>query len=282
MIIVGACQKDFEIAKPNAGTEAMPPGIIELSFEAETLTIPTLQNADKASSLEKIQAMPFAERSKIQMSAYEDGTTVWSMEKLKPKHDLSVQHQTPPSDQPEVKFTRIDRAGMGSFYDSKDVFLFKHQVQIPSFTEIVANIKENPHAIFSILGVKTAENVKLLLAKAKAKGNIVQDLGNGMVSMRSGNGKAAGNVRQSGEANNYTTVDIYNINLGISIGSTLYDNQQNIVCQTFYSYTQNADQRLVPQAIYMQSWDKDPVTGEKRKTETNTYFENVTATININ
>lgn len=48
VLTAGACQKEFEEATAN--TEAFPPGIVALSFEVETLTIPTLQNVDDATS----------------------------------------------------------------------------------------------------------------------------------------------------------------------------------------------------------------------------------------
>lgn len=219
----------------------------------------------------------------MQVSIYEDGTAMWRMEKRKPKHDLSVKHETPPNDLREVSVTTIDQSGMGSFYDSKDALLFKHQVPISSFKNVVANIKENPNVIFAVMGVKTAENATLMLAHAKAKGYIINDLGNNLVSVRSGNGKDAANLaRKNGEADNFTTVDIFNTALGILIGSTMYDEQENIVSQSFYKYVLNSENQLVPEAIFTQSWDKDPVTGNERKVDTNIYFENVTATININ
>ncbi len=235
--LVVACQKDDGMISDANNGKASSSGIIELSFEVETLTIPTLKNADNATSLEKIQAMPFSERNKIQVNAYEDGTTSWIMEKLRPKHDLSVQHETPPNDQPEVKVTRIDRTGMGSFYDSNDGLLFKHQVPVPSFKDVVANIKENPNAIFAAFGIKTVKQIELYIAQAKAKGHIIQDLGNGLISVRSGNNKnTTSNARSSSVSEEYTSVDIFNLKLGILMGSTLYDLQENILSQTFYRY----------------------------------------------
>lgn len=279
-LTAGACQEEF--GKETTNINSLPTGIINLSFEVETLTIPTLQNEGNASSQEKIQAIPFSERNKVQVSAYEDGTTNWRLEKLTPKNDLSVQHETPPNNQQQVKVTMIDQTGMGSFYDSKGVLLYTHEVPVPSFIDVVANIKENPNMIFTAMGVKTVENVKLILANAEANGHIIQDLGNGMVSVRTENGIGNSSAQLRGEADNFTTVDIFNTSLGIMIGSTMYDELENIVCQAFYRYGFNIYDQLVPEAIYMQSWDKDPITGEIKKVETNTYFENVTATININ
>ncbi len=280
-LIVSACQKEFEV--DNSHAEAQRSGIVDLSFEVETLTLPTLQNAEDATTQEKIQSIAFSERSKVQVNIYEDGTSAWRMEKQKPIHDLTVHHQTPPNNRPKVLTTSIDRTGMGSFYDHNDSLLFKHKVPVSSFIEVVTNVKENPNVIFSVMGVKTADNVKLLLANAKAKGSIVSELGSNLVSVRSGNGKnAVANARQTNESDSLTTVDIFNTSLGILIGSTLYDQQEEIVCQAFYKYRLNMDNRLVPETIYMQSWDKDPVTGAKRKVETNIYFENVVATVNIN
>ncbi len=283
LFLLASCQKDVDVENVKSKQSHIDPGIINLEYEVETLTVPSLQNADDANAQQKIQAMAFSERNKIKMSAYADGTSAWRIEKQKPKNDLSVQHETPPSDLREVKITEVDRAGMGRFYDDKGALLFTHKVPIASLKDAVANVFENPNAIFTAMGVNTAENVAKILARAKAQGSIVQDLGNGMTSVRTGKGKGGeSTLRQKDEADNLTSVDIFNTALGIMMGSTLYDEQENIVCQVYYSYVYNEQNKLVPEATFLQSWDIDPITGEKRKTETHTYFENVTATININ
>ena len=280
LLIATSCQIGDDLRKTNASV--FPPGIIELSYEVETLTVPFQQNLDKATSQEKIQAMPFSERSKIEMSIYDDGTTAWRMEKLKPKHDLSVEHETPPNDQPQTKITLIDRSGLGSFYDAKGSLLFTNQVPITSMGEVVDNLKANPHAYFAALGVSTAENIKFLLASAKAKGHIITDLGNDMVSIRSDSGKGVPQAARTNNEADFTTVNIFNTSLGILMGSTMYDEQGQVVVTTFYSYKQNSSDQLVPEAIFMESWDNHPLTGERVKSESHIWFENVTATINNN
>lgn len=278
VLMVTACQKDIDNETANATSEAIPQGVIDLSFEIETVTIPNLKNPENATSQERIQAMMYSERNEVKMSAYDDGTTMWRMEKLKPKHDLSVRHETPPSDHPEVKVTLIDRSGMGSFYDAKNLLLFKHKVPIPDYSEVVAKVKKNPNMLFLAMGVSTANDLTSLLSAARERGDIVSDLGNGMVSVRSGQGSSSARLQSEAD---FVKVDIFNTGLGILMGSTMYDQQEKVVCQAFYSYQLVGSDRLVPQAIFMQSWDTDPVTGDERKTETNTYFDNVTATINV-
>jgi hypothetical protein len=76
-----------------------------------------------------------------------------------------------------------------------------------------------------------------------------------------------------------TKVDLFNKNIGLCLGSTLYDQQNQIVCQTFYSYVVNAEQRWIPNKVYFKGWDKDPISGKRRFQESTTVFENVELTI---
>ncbi len=280
IVTLSKCQKDFEIERKNLKQDATSE-VMTLKYEVETLTIPILQNPDEANSQEKIQAMMFSDKSKVEMTLFKDGTTRWQMETVLPSHDLSVQHLTPAGKEPKAKFTRIDRKGMGSFYDENEVLLYTHQVPVPSFADVVANLKENPNAIFAAMGIDTKANLNQILANAKAKGYTIQDLGNGMISVRMANsGIRATATRQSGSTDSNTIVNIFNTSLGIMIGSTLYNEQEEIISQAFYSYELNGQERLVPKAFYMQNWDIDPVTREKTKTETHTFFENVSVTLN--
>jgi hypothetical protein len=172
---------------------------------------------------------------------------------------------------------------MGYFYDSQNKLLYTHQVPVPSFAETVQNIKRNPGAIYAAMGMKTSEQVELFIANARAKGSILKDLGSGLVSVRTAIGQVSAiNARQKDTSEELASVDIFNTEMGVLMGSTLYDMQENIVSQTFYKYKLNDDNVLVPEAIHSESWEEDPVTGEKAKVENDTYFENISATVNPN
>jgi hypothetical protein len=179
---------------------------------------------------------------------------------------------------PQTKITRINRNGMGYFYDNKGNLLDQHEIPMQSFLEIVSQIKSDPSAVYSILGVKSGEKIGQMIDEAKRKGAVVQDLGNDNISIRYTLSQSSPNARIVGKEN-YKIVDIVNKKFNILIGSKMYDNKDNNVSETFYSYKLEADNKLSPKAIYSANYNED-AKGKKVKNITNTYFESVSGKIN--
>ena len=64
--------------------------------------------------------------------------------------------------------------------------------------------------------------------------------------------------------------------LGIVIGSSLYNEADELVCQTFYRYKANSNKtKLIPGVIYSKQWDTNPRTNKWVDTITNMQFDNM-------
>lgn len=253
------------------------PGLFTLNFEVEHLLLPGSRNADNIPTYEQILSMPFADKNKINVTVYEDGTSAWRIEKTTPVIDLTVQHETPPGTEPKAVTTVIDRAGMGYYYGKNNKLLFQQMADMPSFLPFVNDIDERVSSL-SMMGVLGAEHLKTLLAHIQAKGAVLQHLDNGIVSVRTEAEKPVSPAYRTDEtSSSYTTVQLFNEDLGLYLGGTVYDGQ-TILCQTFYSYTLNGQQQLVPYIIHTETWSSNPQTGERIKSASETYFTNVSVT----
>lgn len=276
-LFLQACSTDFLASDP--GGTVPEAGVISMSYEAEMYTYRTVGDAATTSDLEKIRGMAKSARSQISVQIYKDGTADWTMEKLTPKHNTTIVDQTPPNPMPQTQKTRVLRDGTGYFYGRDGKLLHTDPVPTQSFLPIIGQFERDPTAINSVLGAKSKEQVEQMISRAKFSGGTVQDLGNGNISIRNAVASHAGqNAR--GEASKYKQVDVVNPGLGVVLGSSLYDEADGLVSQTFYRYKQNADKKLMPEAIYMKAWAKDPKTGKVVETVTTTEFDNLIAKVN--
>ena len=255
---------------------------MEVNFEAEVLSYEELVDPKSATVMEQINAMPHALRSNISIQIYEDGTSDWRIEKLTPKHDVTIKDLTPPNPNPVTKVTRINRYGMGYFYDEKGKLLQEHAVPVHSFSDLINKTKKNPDAIYSAMGMKTIEKLDQYINDAKAKGAIVQDLGNNKISIRSAISQSMPNARIGGDKKDeYDIEDTIDKNIKMIVGSKMSQkNKKDIVSETNYTYKLNEDKKLVPSAIFASHYSEDS-KGKKSKTISNTYFDHVSGKINI-
>ncbi len=281
VLLLAGCHATDSVKNPKAAFAEAAPGVFKLTFEAETLTVRELANAATATSLEKIQAMPTSSKTKIKLTAYEDGTSDWYMEKLMPEKNLQVKSLSPPNDQPPVMITRIDRSGTGYFYDRNGNLLNQNNMETPSLAEIVANVKQNPNAVFSALGVKTAWQVDKLIATAKAKGGTVTETSNGLLSIKTpvNGGSNGSNVRTASANANLSTTDVFDKKAGVLLTSTLTDLAGNVLARSIYKYAKNTGDKLVPEVIQTEVW-KTNAAGQQLKTLSITHYTSVNATIN--
>jgi hypothetical protein len=283
IVFMWACSEKFlNDDQKYSPDEAPPQGLMEINFEAEVLSYEELSNAKTASPLEQIASMPHALRSSISIQIYEDGTSDWRIEKLTPKHNVSIKDLTPPNTNPVTKVTRINRFGMGYFYDEKGKLLQEHAVPVQSFSDLIIKTKKNPDAIYSAMGMKTIEKLDQYISDVKNKGAIVQDLGNNKISIRSIIAQSMPNARVGGDKKDeYDIEDIIDKNIKMIVGSKMYKkNKKDIVSETTYSYKLSEDKKLLPNAIYAFHYSEDS-KGKKHKIVSNTYFDRVSGKINI-
>lgn len=276
LLVVGsisqACNPDF--LQSDAGKNTPNEGVLTMSYEAEMLTYQPLGGDGKAPTPDRIAAMAKSARTRISVEVYEDGTSDWTMETLAPKQNTLMRDLTPPDPSPQTKKTHILRDGMGYFYDAGGKLLHKDPVPVQSFTPMLVQIKQDRTAANAIIGVKSEQEVTAMIANAKAQGGIVQDLGNGNISIR--NMVLTMNRNARGGIADMKQVDIVNGRLGIVVGSSLYDGGDQLVCQTFYKYKkENNKNKLIPETIYSKSWHVNPRTNQRVETITNTEFENI-------
>lgn len=202
------------------------------------------------------------------------------MEKQEPKHDVKEHHLTPvDSTIEETQTTRIDRSGMATYYDSQGNLLRQHQLTIPSFGKMVAEIKKDPSAAFGAVGVPSAERLKKLITDATATGAVVKDLGNGVTSIRIAHAAPVSTAaaRTAAKAD-YHSVDVINTKLNLVLGSTLYDANEEVVSKVYYAYNfENG--KAKPKATYGEIWNTD-AKGNRVKSISNTYFYQFSATVN--
>lgn len=279
--MVSFCSKTELGDSPTTSQQTNIPGMLRISFDAESLKFQEISDGTEATELERISAAPRADRQKIDIDIYEDGTSAWVMEKQEPKHDVAEHHLTPvDSTIKETQTTKIDRSGMASYYDNKGSLIRQNSLKIPSFSALVNEIKKDPNAAFGVVGLPSAERLKKLLTSSLANGGSVQDLGNGLTSIRTPHEAASQfNVaaKTSGAAS-YHSVDIIDTNLNLVVGSTLYDAKEEVVSKTYYAYTFE-ENVAKPNAVYGEIWNTDK-NGNKVKSVSNTYFYQFSATVN--
>jgi hypothetical protein len=254
---------------------------MEVNFEAEVLSYEEV-DSKTATVMEQINAMPHTLRSNISIQIYEDGTSDWRMEKLTPKHNVTVKHLTPANPDPQTKVTRINRFGMGYFYDEKGKLLQEHAVTVQSFSDLITKAKKNPDEIFSTMGLKTVGNIDSYLSDAKSRGSIIQDMGNNKISISSTLTQNMPNARIAGDKKDeYTIVDIIDKNIKLVVRSTMYKkNKNDLISEVNYSYKLNDENKLIPNAMYAYHYSEDS-KGKKHKSISNTYFDHVSGKINI-
>lgn len=261
----------------SASVKANTPGLIKIQFDAEVISFQEVQDTKAATDLQLIGAAPKASRSKIDLDVYEDGTSAWVIEKLEPKHNVKQEHLTPPDPSPQMQTTRIDRSGMGYFYDKEGNLLNQHTVPVQSFKQVVDEVKSDPKAAYGVVGAPSATRLKKLLETATRNGGTVQDMGNGLTSVRMYHGAAStGAVRTTGSGP--YSVDMIDTNLNLLIGSTLYDEKDETLSKAYYSYTFEGD-KAIPQAVYQELWNTE-ADGRKVKSITNTYYYQFSSTVN--
>jgi hypothetical protein len=281
VLLIISCSKNELNDSPTSATKSTSPGVARISFDAEAFKLSQLADSAKASAFEKTAAAPRADRQKIDIDIYEDGTSAWVMEKQQPKNDVKEHHLTPVDTTiRETQTTRIDRAGNATYYDNTGSLIRQHKLTIPSFNTLANEIKRDPSAAFGAVGVPSAERLKQLLSTATASGAIIQDLGNGKTSIRTTHTtptatNAAAKTTGSG---NYHSVDIIDTRLNLVLGSTLYDANEEVVSKAYYAYTFE-NQKARPKAIYSEIWNTDK-NGNKVKSISNTYFYQFSATVN--
>ena len=283
MIFTWACSEKFLNGDQKYSPDEAPPqGLMEVNFEAEVLSYEELADPKSATVMEQINAMPHALRSNISIQIYEDGTSDWRIEKLTPKNDVTVKHLTPVNPDPQTKVTRINRFGMGYFYDEKGKLLKEHAVPVQSFSDLIIKAKKNPDEVFSTMGIKTVGNLDSYLSDAKSKGSIIQDLGNSKISISSTLTQSMPNARIAGDKrDDYEITDIIDKNIKMVVRSTMYGKKKkDLISEVNYSYKLNDEKKLIPNAMYSYHYSED-TKGKKRKSISNTYFDRVSGKINI-
>jgi hypothetical protein len=284
--ITQSCSPDF---LDQNGVDAMfEEGTLTLDYEAEIVGWQETGDITKASIPDKIYGMAHAARSKVHAELYEDGTSAWRIEKLEPEHNVSVPDQTPPNPMPQTKITRIDRNGKGYFYSNTGTLLHEHDVPVQSCKELLARFarSKNPDIAYALAGVKGQQPIADIVTAAKADGATVQNMGGDIISISKiipqttfKNGR--------GSTTTYKGVDLYNEKVGILVGSELYDESEMLLSETFYVYRKNDDKQkenkagkkvtIEPEVIYQKTYNKNPKTGERKVSITNTYFKTISA-----
>jgi hypothetical protein len=285
--LLTACNPDRSgINNPNDPNGSPSGGLASLSFEAENLTYRELADPKSANAFAKINAMARATRSQISVEIYEDGTSAWKMVKQDPKIDTKPRDLTPPDRTPQTRTTRIDRSGMGYFYGDDGTLLHSDAVPTPSFADLAKRVRQDPSAVFTLMGVKDKAAIDKLLADARQNGAIVEDLGNGNVSVQKtvtvGGGSSASSVAKGARTTgiNYKSVDVVNTSLNIVTGSRLYDDKERLVSESFFRYKDSGGGKLVPDAIFQKTWTISEKTGETIVMVSNTYFDKITTKTN--
>ena len=122
-----ACQSELiELDKnskkdaPLVTTQPAKPVALRVDYDVETVTTTAPANPADESRLtdfDKISMQPRVHREKVFFSIFEDGTSKMVIEKKVPKQPLTIQHDVPPDDSPEVVYS-VAENGTLRFYDA--------------------------------------------------------------------------------------------------------------------------------------------------------------------
>jgi hypothetical protein len=153
-------------------------------------------------------------------------------------------------------------------------------MDIPSYKDVVAGIKEGYSPVFAVMGMPAAQRMETLLTQARKDGAIIQHLADGIVSVRTEAGKGMpGPAARNSQTLPLSMVQLFSEKSGLLVGATLYDGQ-TVANQVFYSFSYNEQKQLVPYRIHSETWETHPVSGERVKTESQVHFSNVVVTLN--
>lgn len=277
LLAVAACRKDRE----NAPGLNNPDLAFEVRYETEAVTRQEVAEGagGKPDFMDENRAAPIASRSSTVITVYKDGSSEWQIRNLTPRAQIPLVRREVPADVSRRKTeTRISRTGLSSHYDKDGGLIRTVQMEPVSFkyeVDMLRN-KGKTDAAARVLNLNT--DTDALLAQAQQQGALVNDLGNGLMSIRT-KSPASQSGRTKGSVN-LSEVSIFNAALKLILGSTVYDNDQK-VAEIFYKYKFEAGKDPQVEMIHQKTY-RTLESGRQLVTITTTTVENMQVTSNLN
>jgi len=177
----------------NARSKQTGSPLMSISYDMETSRDfkeeLSLQNF---SFLDLANMNPTNEKQHVSMELFEDGTLNMVIEELEFKQKIKSPHNTLPDDSPKIVKTEITGNTI-SFYDKKGALLNSEPIDMPSQTQMVADIKELGknvslndinNTIATMQGQQFAANLETFIANAAQNGVQILEQGEDFVTMR--------------------------------------------------------------------------------------------------
>ena len=157
-------------------------------------------------------------------------------------------------------------------------------MEAPSFGDLLNTLRDsadNPAARAAARVAGGGEvDVNERVEQAKQKGHKVTDLGNGMLAIRAKVDRTTKDSKFDGREEKFTSVDILDTKTKVIIGTTLYDQKDNVVSRLIFKHKIEAG--LAPQVEMSQheTFGKDE-RGKAFTTVTTSYYRNMQIESNV-
>jgi hypothetical protein len=213
----------------------------------------------------------------IDLKVLDDGSSEWEIKNLEPTFQIpSPQADIPADNSAKTVVTRIAN-GTAYFYDKAKKLIRTHEMEAPSFSDLLNTIRggDNPAARVAARVAGGGDvDVNERIAQAKQKGHQVTDLGNGMVAIRAKIDRNTKDSKFDGREEKFTSVDILDTKAKVVIGTTLYDQKENVVSRLIFKHKYEAG--VAPQIEMSQheTFGKDE-RGKAFTTVTTSYYRNM-------
>ncbi|TAF93566.1 MAG: hypothetical protein EAZ32_18200 [Cytophagia bacterium] len=270
----------FVDTKDNAPTLANTDAVLKISYELETITV-TKKMGDNAKPdpLYEIRARPLVNRAFIDLKISDDGNSEWEIKNLEPTFSIpSPQANIPPDNSAKTALTRI-KNGMAYFYGKDQKLLRTHQMQMPNFQDLLNGIKGtlNPASVVSARIANGGEeiDVKEKIEQATRKGHQITELGKGLLAIRARIDRNGKGTQFNGKEQQFTSVDILDTNAKVILGTSMYDQNENLVSRMIYKHKYEKENVPQVEMSHYELFGKDS-KGVSFTTTTTSYYRNMT------
>ncbi len=258
IILITSCRNILEQA--TSITDEFTIDVIKtVSYEVESVTTRLTKKKGDVKEIDQIRAMPSISREGVRYGIDKYGATEIFIDILTPEQKLPADDM-PPNTFVEATHIHIVH-GIGSFYDNSRNLLYSHPMNGTNMPEIEQ------------LSAKKGD-VDKMLEVAKENGAIINDLGEGFISVRMSNEQFATAEANEATENTYT-VTIFNTTTNVPIGSVIYDNSDKMLFRMYVQTEINASGNLVLKATQQEVFDVDPNTNLPTMIRTNSVYTNV-------
>jgi len=260
LLFLSACSEETSITASDEGDRF---AIMQLSFDLESVSFGEIldRGNEGPAYLDDIGTEMSAIRQSVEIMVYPDGRTDYTLIKQEPKHATEhVFTEAPPGDDVPVIHRTEVRGRTISFYTKAGTKIAQQELDDDfSLLEDIQKIK----------GTFDWEK------DARESGATVEQLTENTIRIQKPFDLPEGKNNEHLKSSGAYFEQIYVTDLGLVLGGSLYDGDGVKLFQSVNKYTyREAEEDWVPEIVYYEDHQVNPVTRTSYVTKTTNYYEN--------